>query len=278
MDPNRTVSVGGVELLTAKTGSGPRLLVLPGSVADLRKANSAQNTRLTETFEVLTFDPRGLGRSAKPDVPYSMADYAADAVGVMQAYGWDQAHVVGISFGGMVGQELAIRFPELIDRLVLVSCASGGVGGSSYPIEEFVGLPPVERARRALAVSDLSFTDEWIAANPKAAEERIQRTIEGMARFADEPGCDVGRARQLAARAEHNTYDRLDSIVAPTLVLAGSRDGQAPVAYQQTLANSIQASSFRLLDGGHGVLFENCDALDIVTRFLLNKPTPKDSP
>jgi len=265
----RTVVVNGIDLIATTAGTGPRLLVLPGSAADLRKSNSAQNTSLIQHFEVLTFDPRGLGRSGKPDVPYTMADYAADARAVMDAYEWERAHVIGISFGGMVAQEFAIRHREMVDRLVLVSCASGGAGGSSYPIEEFVGLPPRERALRSLSVFDLTFTEEWRAANPEASEARIKSAIERTAQFADEPDRDVGKARQLAARAEHDTYDRLGAISAPTLVLAGSRDGQALEPYQRTLAERIPQSEFRLIDGGHGVLFENPDSLDIAAQFLL---------
>ena len=123
-------------------GTGPRLLYISGTGGDLRRSPNAFDSPLTEHFEVLAYDQRGLGQTDKPDVAYTMADYAADADGLLQALGWDECLVMGISFGGMVAQEFALRYPHRVQRLVLGCTSSGGEGGASYPLHELAHLSP----------------------------------------------------------------------------------------------------------------------------------------
>jgi 3-oxoadipate enol-lactonase len=235
----KRIEANGISFTTAKDGSGPRLLFISGTGGDLRRANTALNLPLVKQFEVLAYDQRGLGQSGKPAGPYSMHGYAADAVAVMDAYGWGRAHVVGYSFGGMVAQELAIGWPDRVDKLVLGATAAGGAGGSSFPLHELQSLGLRERAQRTLELSDLSFTAEWQAANPQEAEQRIAVRLAQLSEFADEPGYHDGQHKQLEARSHHDTYDRLDRIAAPTLVISGSHDGQAPKAAGQAMAARI---------------------------------------
>lgn len=249
-------------------GQGPRLLFLTGSGGDLRKKQTPLASPLVERFTVLTFDQRGMGQSDKPDHPYSMMDYASDAVAVLDAIGWDRVLLVGYSFGGMVAQEIVLNWPERVSRLVLAATTSGGVGGKSYPLETLSHLPPAERARRGLEIVDLSFTPEWQAAHPDEAQKMIKARMAAQARFADEPGHKQGRARQLGARAGHDTYDRLDRISVPTLVLAGTRDGQAPISAQRALADRIPDSVFETVDGGHNMFWQNPACYDKIAAFM----------
>lgn len=249
-------------------GEGPRVLFIPGSNADLRGPRTVFSGPLPGSFDVLSYDHRGTGRTRAPAGDWTMLDYAEDAIAVLDAEGWDKAHVVGYSFGGMVAQELAIRWPERVDRLVLAASTAGGAGGASYPIQEFAGLPPREQARRRLEVADLGFTPEWQKAHPEEAEARIAKRMAAQARFADEPGQAEGKTRLLAARAAHDTYERLDRITAPTLVLAGERDGQAPLAAQRAMCERISGATFETVDGSHGMLWETDEVWDRIARFL----------
>ncbi|MDA0365579.1 MAG: alpha/beta fold hydrolase, partial [Chloroflexi bacterium] len=122
-------AVNALELWYERRGDGPRLLVIPGSGGDLR--NGSSGAPLEARFDVLTYDHRGLGRTSKPAGPYTMAEYADDTAALLDAVGWERCHVLGISFGGMVAQELAIRHPDRIDRLVLACSSAGGAGGAS---------------------------------------------------------------------------------------------------------------------------------------------------
>jgi pimeloyl-ACP methyl ester carboxylesterase len=101
-----------------------RLLYITGTGADLRKQPNPLGSPLAGQFDLLTYDQRGLGRTDKPDGPYTMAQYAEDAANLLDAVGWQSCNVMGVSFGGMVAQELAIRFPAKVNKLVLCCCSA----------------------------------------------------------------------------------------------------------------------------------------------------------
>src|SRR5436853_2491147 len=113
-----TVTANGIDIYYERRGDGPRLLFLNGSGATLETSKLIIDP-FTERFDVVAHDQRGLGRTTVPPGPYTMAEYAADAAAVLDAVGWETARVVGISFGGMVAQELAVTWPERVDRLAL---------------------------------------------------------------------------------------------------------------------------------------------------------------
>src|SRR3984957_4944173 len=106
--------LGSIDLYYERAGDGPPLLFISGTGGDLRVKPNVFDGPLAKSFDVLGYDQRGLGRSAKPDVDYTMADYADDAAGLLGALDWASAKVVGVSFGGMVAQELAIRHPAKV--------------------------------------------------------------------------------------------------------------------------------------------------------------------
>jgi len=91
-------------------GVGQRVLGIGGTGGDLRRFPTVFEMLPTQGFEILAYDQRGLGQTSRPDKPYSLADYADDAEVLLEALGWDQCGVVGFSFGGMVAQELALRY------------------------------------------------------------------------------------------------------------------------------------------------------------------------
>ena len=101
-------AVRDIEIYYEIHGSGPRVLSISGSGNDLRSNPRRAEGALEQHFTTLVYDQRGLGQTSKPDEPYTMADYADDAAALLDAVGWSSAHVVGLSFGGMVAQHLAI--------------------------------------------------------------------------------------------------------------------------------------------------------------------------
>jgi 3-oxoadipate enol-lactonase len=260
-----TAVVNGVRLFHDRRGQGPPVLFVGGTGSDLRQAPSVLDGPLPKAgFEVLAYDHRGLGRSEIRDEPVTMADFADDAAALLAHVGWDRAHVMGVSFGGMVAQELAIRHPGPVDRLVLCCTSSGGAGGASYPLHELAVLPDEQRRRKQLALSDVRLAD--------ADEERIQQVLRMMeereAVGAGEPGREIGARRQLEARAGHDTHDRLGGIGSPTLVCAGRHDGIAPVSNSEALAAGIPGAELDVFDGGHLFLLTDRRAWQRIVEFL----------
>jgi len=140
-----TIELPGLDLYYERSGSGRRLLFLNGSGATL-ETSALLIKVFTDRFDVAAHDQRGMGRTSIPPGPYTMAQYAADAAALLDHLGWDSCRVVGVSFGGMVAQELACTHPERVERLGLACTSPGGAGGSSYPLHELADLDPEARA------------------------------------------------------------------------------------------------------------------------------------
>ena len=250
---------GDVDLWFERNGSGPPLLFISGTGGDLRVRPNVFDGPLVRHFDVIAYDQRGLGQSSKPDREYTMADYAEDAATVLDTVGWSSCRVMGVSFGGMVAQELAIRFPERVERLVLACTSSGGAGGSSYPLHELESLPTDERLRTSIALSDTRYGLDWQAQHPEEAAALVSGAAARQG---------ASNIRQLEARRHHDTHERLGSITAPTLVLAGRYDGIAPVANSEALVGAIPSSELRVYEGGHLFLLQDRQAFADAIEFL----------
>ena len=262
-----SAQIGALELYYERAGSGPPLLFISGTGSDLRNKPNVFDGPLARSFDTLAYDQRGLGRSSKPDVDYTMADYADDAAGLLDALGWASAKVVGVSFGGMVAQEFALRHPSKVERLVLACTSPGGAGGASYPFHEIQHLKGEERAKHLIPVSDTRRDAAWAAANPETYAQLV--ALGAADPFADEPGRAMGARRQLEARAGHDTWDRLGQIACPVMIAAGRHDGIALPATQERMASRIPGAQLRFFDGGHLFMIQDRAALPAMTEFLL---------
>lgn len=260
------VEANGLQIWMERAGEGAPLLFIGGTGGDLRRKPSAMDGPLARRFDMVAYDQRGLGRTGKPDGPYGMADYAADALGVMDALGWETAHVVGVSFGGMVAQELAVTAPGRVRRLVLCCTSPGGAGGASYPLHALIGLDARARARHMIPISDVRHDAAWQAANPEAFEAMVAYAADDP--WADEPRRALGAELQLLARKGHDVWDRLPAITAPTLICAGRHDGLALPASQEAMASRIPDARLRFFEGGHLFLLEDRAAFPAIIEFM----------
>jgi len=244
--------------------SGRRLLLINGSGRDLRQKPSLLEGPLAADFELLAFDQRGLGQTDKPEPPYRMADYASDALALLDHVGWERCRVYGISFGGMVAQELAVTAPERVERLVLACTSPGGAGGSSYPLHELRDRPASEQAALYLNLLDT---------RGEGAGELLSRIaralLAGQAVGAGEPDRDRGACAQLEARRGHDTYGRLGRLGMPVLIAAGRYDGIAAPANQEAMHRAIPGSRLEWFEGGHVFMLQDPRANDAIRDFLL---------
>ena len=262
------ISIRGIRLHYEIRGAGPRLLFISGTGGDLRRSPNAFDSPLPQQFEVLAYDQRGLGQSDRPDVPYTMADYAADADALLHALGWDRCLVMGVSFGGMVAQEFAIRYPQRVERLVLACTSSGGAGGASYPLHELTGLSLEEWGRRVVELSDVDVTLPGKQRTRKSSRRWLTKCLQGSKFGVNEPGRAAGARRQIEARKDHNTYDRLPSLPMPVLICGGRYDGIATVSNQEALLRQIRRAQLELFEGGHLFFIQDPNAFPRIATFL----------
>jgi 3-oxoadipate enol-lactonase len=257
--------VNGVELYWEQRGGGPRLLFCNGSGLTLQDVRLLLDP-LAASFDLLAWDYRGFGRSAPVTRPYTMADVAADAAGLLEIAGWESCRVVGVSFGGMVAQEFAVTNPGRVERLALACTSAGGEGGSSYPLQKLLELPPGQRAAAELKLADSRWDQRWLEAHP--VDRAIAGRLTAAGQDQQDPAAAAASAAQLQAREGHDVWDRLGAITCPALVGYGNYDGIAPARNSTSIASRIRGAELHGYEGGHGFLFQDPAALPAFTAFL----------
>jgi len=247
------IRVGEVELDYERGGEGPPLLLIMGMSGTALHWGEPFLERLREQFDVIAYDHRGVGASSRLDGAVTIEQMAQDASGLLDALGLQSAHVLGISMGGMIAQELALAHPEQVRTLTLGCTYCGGQGS---------------------ALADPADLQELVAAMTSGDRERAIRAgweinvSEGFARE-PRPWADfqaIARRRavavpvvmaQMQAIAAHDTKARLPALAAPTLVIHGSVDRLLPVANGRLIADQIPGSRLEVLDGvGHLFFWE----------------------
>jgi pimeloyl-ACP methyl ester carboxylesterase len=248
-----TASVNGNEIHYLQRGSGEPLLLIMGMSGTHLSWGETFLELLERDFEVTIFDNRGVGKSSRVAAGYAIADLADDAAGLLEAIGLESAHVLGISMGGMVAQELTLRHPSRIRTLTLGCTYSGGQGSALSPPEVFQKLAASwqsgdrEHALRTGWEVNVSPTfapnDEAYAAFRAAALEL--------------PVAVPVIMGQLQAIGAHDAGARLAGITAPTLVIHGTEDQMLPVSNARAIASRIPGARLEIFEGvGHAFWWE----------------------
>jgi pimeloyl-ACP methyl ester carboxylesterase len=241
-------------------GEGPPLILI-GGLGFGRWGFFKQIPAFSRHFRTITFDVRG-----ERNLGNGVSDLASDVVGLLDHLNVGKTHVLGTSLGGFVAQEVALKRPDLVDRLVLV-CTSYGRGGpesmSPWALSEMIGVPSlsVERAvRRGL---ETATSDVYRAENPEEFEQIVRW------RLADSPSLST-YYQQMRAGARFDGSREAGSITSPTLMIHGSEDNYVPVANAVALAEAIPGAKLRVLDNaGHLVFIErSADVNREVVTFL----------
>jgi len=215
--------------------SGPPLLLIMGMGLSSR-AWETLPSRLAERFRVIVFDNRGTGRSGRAGWMYRMRDLAHDAVAVLDAVDVQRADVFGISMGGMIAQELAIRHPDRVRRLALGATFASWLRGHKPSLRTVVDLLLLVLQRQrvpAELIGRLLVSRRFHAAHPTRTLDWMTRGEHAELRCA---------AAQVAAILGHATLHRLERIRAPTLVITSDRSAlqsvEAVLQYQKKIRNS----------------------------------------
>lgn len=249
-----------------------RVLLLGGSNFDLRLKRSFLNTTLLHHFEVATFEPRGIGRTQQPDGTWSMEDYAADAVSVLDALRWDRAHIVGESFGGMTALHLALKHPDRVARMIIASATAGGPKHGSFDISQFLHMPREKAAEAALCLQDTR-NQKLRESDPRTFADRLADRVTFETAFATPSITSGGYNRLLDARRQHDVTHCLNQVTAPVAIIAGVYDRQARPEAQHVLCNALPNAIFHGFEAGHGVLFAMTEAIQRAVDFLTTKTT-----
>ncbi|HEU0304278.1 MAG TPA: alpha/beta fold hydrolase [Gaiellaceae bacterium] len=254
-------SNAGVRIAYELRGAGSPLLLVQG-LGYPRWGWEPVVDGLAERFLVCLYDNRGIGESDVPAGPYTVPQLAGDALAVLDAAGIEQAHVVGTSLGGMVAQELALTYPDRVERLVLV-CTTPGVRGVPMP-EQTVRLM-AEAPSLAPDVALRRFVENALA--PGAPAELVDEITR---RRLESPPDPAGWAAQAGAAMSFDALDRLGELSAPTLVLHGTEDAVVDPANADLLAAGIPGARLELFEGcGHLFMWEQPDRfVRVVTGFL----------
>jgi pimeloyl-ACP methyl ester carboxylesterase len=258
----RIIETNGVELCTERFGdpANPPVLLIMGIGASMLWWEDGFCRMLADTRFVIRYDHRDTGRSVtyEPGHPgYTGGDLVADAAGVLDAYGIEAAHIVGVSAGGAFAQLLALDHPGRALSLVLISTSPATPGQRELP-------SPTEAFGRFVSSARVDWSDADSVVDHLVAYSAV---LAGAERPFDEAGTrelvrrDIARARDFTAAQNHDSipdddrpHEPLSSIAVPTLVIHGTADPMFPLPHGEALASEIPSARLLRLEGaGHGV-------------------------
>jgi pimeloyl-ACP methyl ester carboxylesterase len=242
------IRVGDHELYYERAGAGEPLLMIQGMSGTHVSWGEPFLAPLRESFDVIAFDNRGIGLSAPIEGPFTIVEMAEDAAGLLDELGIETTHVVGISMGGMIAQELALAEPSRLRSLTLGCTYCGGPGSQLMPREN------VEILAAGMSSGD---RDKAIRASYEVNLSPAFRADEGRYAAFHEMATSVPAAKrtiELQAQAifGHDTSGRLGEIATPTLIVHGTEDGVLPYPNGELIASLMSGARLETLeDVGH---------------------------
>jgi 3-oxoadipate enol-lactonase len=243
-----SVDASGTELHYLRTGAGEPLLLIQGMSATHLAWGRTFLAELERSFETIVFDNRGMGLSGEAEIPFTIADMAADTLGLLDALELESVHVVGISMGGMIAQELALAQPERVRTLTIGASYCGGPEGTLMDPEDLQMLAGAfasgERDRVLRAMWEINLSPGF------REDDSHYGPFAEMANTLSSPRPVI--LQQMRACGAHDTHERLGQIDAPTLVVHGDEDRLLRYANGRQIASLIPGARLETMPGvGH---------------------------
>jgi pimeloyl-ACP methyl ester carboxylesterase len=275
------VKVNDIQIYYEVKGKGYPLVMIVGCGANLEAWDPRLIEELSKHFKLVLFDNRGAGRTDLSKGEYTIRLFADDTAGLMDALGISRAHVLGISMGGMIAQELAINYPEKVTKLTLCSTCSQFHPSQelSRAVEAMISQSSMEELTEL--VLSFPFANEYpkdlLKENPTVVfcltSEFIRENL-GLARLLFQQGAQYpispeGLKYQYSATLKFNTQARLKHVTAPTLILHGRKDLQMPPENGSTLAKAIPNAKLVYFEKSAHLLAEEMnEVIRAITEFL----------
>ncbi|MHA1977617.1 MAG: alpha/beta fold hydrolase [Candidatus Hodarchaeales archaeon] len=264
------IDKNGQSLYYEVHGEGPPLILIMGIGYDATLWGLHQVPAFSKNNQVIVFDNRDVGRSSQASGPYTIADMADDIVTVLDGLKIDRANVLGISMGGMIAQEFALRHPDRLGKLVMTGTSADNAQAKFDPISvwDFVKSHDKEGLKFASQQFLWLFSDTFLR-NPEAVDQTLQMLASN-----PNPQSADAYGRQVDAYVKHDTLSRLSEIKAQTLVVCGERDRLTPPWVCRRVADAIPGARYHQIDGpgsSHVVPLERPDDFNaVVMSFLEN--------
>lgn len=214
---------------------------------------------LSKHFQLCWYDARGLGLSTPGEGPHTLQGLADDAAGLLAHLGWEDAHITGVSMGGMIAQYVALQHPACVRSLSLIATHAGGGPHKIFP--RLKGLKLFAKANLSSGEKRMASLRELLFVDPDAKADSFN--VETLGRFA-QPAAPEVRLKHLRSIMRHNTRKRLHKLAeVPTLVIQGQHDLLVPPKTTTALAKAIPNATLHTIAlGGHGLLSECADEVN----------------
>jgi 3-oxoadipate enol-lactonase len=238
-------------------GEGYPLVLIAGLSAHMGWWDPEFIDSLSEKFSLLTFDNRGAGQTVTPEEgEFSIEMFADDTAALMSSFDIERANILGLSMGGMIAQELALKYPKKVHKLALCSTHCGGelrIPPSEEVLQIMMDLSGGIEGRFERTLK-LTFTEDFLENNPDFVERFKSRYLRA-------PCSDANGFRQLMAITKFSSCERLPQIKAPTLVAVGTADILIPPENGLIISERIPGAELvEYLGTGHGVVWQSRDA------------------
>jgi pimeloyl-ACP methyl ester carboxylesterase len=264
----QSIRVGDIDIGYRIIGEGQPLVLITGygATMDIWDPQLLQN--LASQFKVVLFDNRGMGRSTASEKPFSIGLFAEDTIGLLNALKIKKAHVLGWSMGTFITQELALKYPDRLDKLVLYAATCGWQDKGTVPARPEVTAALMDTSgndmQRTMRLMSILFPKNWMESHPDF--------LQALPRPSTPPSVQIVERQGKATGEWAGVCNRLHGITSPTLLITGFEDVVIPPDNSRYMASLIPNSWLIRLPGGHSTMYQYPKAFSrAVLTFLESK-------
>jgi pimeloyl-ACP methyl ester carboxylesterase len=246
-------AVNGINIYYEVQGKGVPLVMIQGFAGN-HQAWFFQTPVFRKYYKVIIFDNRGIGKSGRSGEAYTIRTMADDVIGLLDSLHIDKAHILGLSLGGIVAQEIAISYPERVIKLILGSTFAGREIDDAHPeMKEVLGI---QEGSADVDTGSIDFRKLMNFMVSSAFNKRLFRMVlVTLSKYSLRSVNPEGYLSQLQSVTDYDTLDRLQMIKAPTLVLTGTGDRIVSPGMSDLIASKIANARLVKVKGGSHAFF-----------------------